>query len=82
MEDKMRESKNLMAAMLLVVAFLMAAIPAQAVGPARGVRHASPGTAWMVRILDWLGLHPQVLGSIWEADSAHIDPNGNPNGNP
>lgn len=74
----MRESKNLMAAMLLVVAFLMASIPARAEGPARGVHDARPGTAWMVRILDWLGLHPQGIGSIWEASSANIDPNGKP----
>jgi hypothetical protein len=74
----MRERKNLMAAMLLAAAFLVASIPARAEGPARGMRDARPGTDWVVRILDWLGLPPQGLGSIWETDSAHIDPDGQP----
>lgn len=74
----MRERKNLMAAMLLAAAFLMVSISAQAEGPARRMRDARPGTAWVVRVLNWLGLHTRGLGSIWEADSAHIDPNGQP----
>jgi hypothetical protein len=60
---------------LLVVAVLTASVPAQAEGPGRGVRDERP---WVVRILGWLGLHPQGLGSIWESSSANIDPNGQP----
>ena len=74
----MRERKNLMAAMLLAAAFLTASIPVQAEEAARGRHYARPGTAWVVRLLGWLGLHPQGLNSIWEASSAHIDPNGQP----
>ena len=77
----MRERKNLMAALLLAAAFLTASIPAQAGEPARERRDASPGTSWVVQLLDWLGLHPQDLGSIWDADSANIDPNGKPRPN-
>ena len=75
----MRERmKNLMAALLLAAAFLTASIPAQAEGPARGMRDANPRTAWVVRLLDWLGLHPQGFSSTWESSSANIDPNGHP----
>jgi hypothetical protein len=74
----MRERKNLMAALLLAAAFLTASIPVQAEEAARGRHYARPGTDWMVRILDWLGLHSRGLGSIWEASSANIDPNGHP----
>jgi hypothetical protein len=74
----MRERKNFLAALLLATAFLTVTLPARAEGPARGMRDASPGMAWMVRLLDWLGLQPQGLGSIREASSANIDPNGQP----
>jgi hypothetical protein len=73
-----KERKNVMAAVLLVAAVLTASVPARAEGPARGVREVGPGTAWVVRILGWLGLPPQRLGSIWESSSAYIDPNGQP----
>lgn len=73
-----KERKNVMAALLLVAAVLTASAPAQAEGPRRGVREGGPGRAWVVRLLDWFGLRPQGLRSIWEADSAHIDPDGQP----
>jgi hypothetical protein len=69
----MRERKNLMAAILLVAAFLMATLPIRAEEPARRMREASPGTAWVVQLLDWLGLR-----SVQEMSSAYIDPNGHP----
>ncbi|HEX3131750.1 MAG TPA: hypothetical protein VH394_30720 [Thermoanaerobaculia bacterium] len=72
-----KERKNVMAAVLLAFAVLAMPVPAQAREP-RGGRESEPGRAWMVRLLDWLGLSPQGLGSIWEADSAHIDPDGLP----
>jgi hypothetical protein len=74
-----RGRKNVLAAMLLAAAFLAASIPARAEGPARGVRDASPGTAWVIRILGWLGLPTQGLGTARETSSANIDPNGEPN---
>lgn len=73
-----KERKNVMAAVLLVAAVLTASVPARAEGPARGMRDERPGTAWVVRILSWLGLPTQGLGSIWESSSAYIDPNGQP----
>ena len=72
-----KERKNLIAAVLLLAAFVTASVPALAEGPEKGVRE-SPGTAWVVRILGWLGLQPQGLGSIWGASSANIDPDGQP----
>jgi hypothetical protein len=73
-----KERKNVLAAMLLAAAILSASVPALAEGPARGVRDASSGTAWVIRILGWLGLPAQGLGSIGENSSANIDPNGEP----
>ncbi|MES1245446.1 MAG: hypothetical protein ABUT39_27830 [Acidobacteriota bacterium] len=70
--------KNLMAALLLAATFLTASVPAHAMEAAHGRR---PGTGWVVRILGWLGLPVQALGSVWEASSAHIDPNGQPRPN-
>ena len=73
----MRERmKNLTVALLLVSAFLAASIPARAEGPRKGERDPGPGTAWMIRVLDWLGL--PTLGAVWEASSAYIDPDGQP----
>lgn len=71
-----KERKNLIAAVLLLAAFVTASVPALAEGPARGMPE-NPGTAWVVRILGWLGLPPS-LGSAWEASSANIDPDGQP----
>lgn len=74
----MRERmKKLMTALLVATAFLTASIPARAEGPARRTGE-SPGMEWVTRILDWLGLHPQ-RSTIWEASSANIDPDGQPN---
>jgi hypothetical protein len=70
-----KERKKVMAAVLLAVAVLTASVPAWAEEPGKGVRDERP---WVVRILDWLGLPTQGLGSIWEASSANIDPNGQP----
>lgn len=72
-----KERKNVLAAVLLVAVILAVPIPAHAKQPARGVRDTGPVRAWVVRILDWLGMH-QAPGSIWEASSANIDPNGQP----
>jgi hypothetical protein len=73
-----KERKNVMVALLLATALLTVPVPARAKGPERGIRDTGPGRAWVVRILDWLGLHPQGLGSIWESSSANIDPDGQP----
>ena len=79
----MRERmKNLTAALILAAAFLTASLPSRAEEPARGLRDANPGRAWVVRFLDWLGLQPRGLGAVWEASSANIDPNGQPTSNP
>jgi hypothetical protein len=72
-----KERNHLVAATLLFAAFLTVSVPALAEGPARGVRDGGTQVGWVVRILGWLGL-PRGLGSIWEASSAHIDPNGTP----
>jgi hypothetical protein len=77
MEEEMRERKNFIAALFLCVALLAASIPARAESPRRGVREAGPRT-WVVRILSWIGLHPQGFGSIWAPSSANIDPDGQP----
>jgi hypothetical protein len=73
-----KERKNVLAAVLLVAVVLTVPIPAHAKQPASGVRDAGPVRAWVVRILDWLGMHPTRIGSVWEASSANIDPNGQP----
>lgn len=70
------ESKNVMAALLLA-ATILAAPGHAAERPSRGVHEAGPARSWIVRVLSILGF-PKGLGSIWEADSAYIDPNGQP----
>jgi hypothetical protein len=77
-EEKMsRARKNVLAAVLLAVAVLTASV-VRAEGPVRGLREANAGQAWVIRILDWLGLPAHGLGTVRETSSAHIDPNGEP----
>lgn len=72
------ERKNVLVALLLAATLLVLPAPALAKRPGGGLRDIGPGRTWVVRILNWLGLHPQGIGSIWEASSAHIDPDGQP----
>ena len=72
------ERKNVLAALLLAATLLVLPASAQAKGWTEGLHDTAPGRHWVVRILNWLGLHPQGIGSIWEASSAHIDPDGQP----
>jgi hypothetical protein len=67
--------KIVMAALLLAATILAAPVHARTEGPSRGVHNHGLGRSWVVRVLDWLGLHPR-LGSIWGASSAYIDPDG------
>jgi hypothetical protein len=76
------ERKNVTAALLLAATILAATIlaapvHARNIEPSRGVRNDGAGRSWVVRVLGWFGL-PTGLGSIWEASSANIDPNGKP----
>ena len=65
------QRKGWMAAMALA-ALLLASTPAFAAGPVqRDIE------SWIVRLAGWLGLPPSVT-AVWEADSAHIDPDGQP----
>jgi len=78
-----REWKNLVAVVFVLVTFVTVSVPALAAGPAGGGREGDPQVSWTVRILGWrgwlgwLGIPPS-LGSVWEASSAYIDPNGQP----
>jgi hypothetical protein len=58
-----------------LAALLLASVPASAAGPARSVPRDRE--SWIVRLAGWLGLPPS-LTAAWEADSAHIDPDGQP----
>jgi len=55
-----------------LAALLLASVPASAAGPVPRDRGS-----WIVRLAGWLGLPPSVTAA-WEADSANIDPNGQP----
>ncbi len=68
-----RERRNLVAVVAVVMA-LAAVSPALAAEP-------GPSAHWMARLLGWLGLEPQKIGLVWDATSAHIDPNGQPRPN-
>jgi hypothetical protein len=59
-------------AVAVLAALLLASAPASAAGP---VRRDTEG--WIVRLARWLGLPPSVT-AVWEKDSAHIDPDGQP----
>jgi hypothetical protein len=55
-----------------LVALLLASVPASAAGPAPRERES-----WIVRLAAWLGL-PPIFTAVWERDSGHIDPDGQP----
>lgn len=74
----MRNERNVLIALLLAATLLILPAPVQAKGWTEGLRDTAPGRTWVVRILNWLGLHPRGIHSTWEASSANIDPNGNP----
>lgn len=63
-----------MAALLLAASILAAPVHARTEGPPRG---DGLGRSWVVQVLSWLGIQPGP-GSIWEASSAYIDPDGQP----
>ena len=57
-----------------------AALAALLLGPAPASAAGPDSESWIVRLAGWLGLPPSVT-SLWEADSAHIDPLGQPTAN-
>ena len=69
-----KQRKDWIAAVVLI-SLLSASAPAFAAGPARG-----DAGSWFARLLGWLGLPPSVT-AVWESDSAHIDPLGQPKPN-
>lgn len=66
----LRKQRKGWIAAVVVLALLSASVPAAAAGPAPG------GEGWLGRLLGRLGLSP-----VWGLSSAHIDPNGQPDGN-
>lgn len=68
----LRNQRKGWTAVAALATLLLASAPASAAGPVR-----RDTESWIVRLAGWLGLPPSVT-AIWEADSAHIDPNGQP----
>lgn len=68
----LRNQRKGWTAALALAALLLASAPASAAGPVQ--RDLG---SWIVRLAGWLGLPPSIT-AVWEADSANIDPNGQP----
>ena len=68
----MRNQRKGWIAVAVLAALLLASAPASAAGLVK-----RDMGSWIVRLAGWLGLPPSVT-AIWAADSANIDPNGQP----
>ena len=72
--------------LVLFLALTLLATGAAQARPLAGSPRASETHGIMARVWDWLGSlfraggssHGGAIGSTWEGDGSHMDPNGNP----